>query len=61
MTRQELKTALIQAGIYHPPYRKEHPLWKQALEDYKLSTGDDQVSLSCGSCILKIKNWLERG
>lgn len=60
MTRQEIKTALLQAGIYHPPYRKEHPLWKQALEEYIKDTKDNQVSLSCGTCVNKIKRWLEK-
>lgn len=60
MTRQELRLALQAAGIYHPPYKKDHPLWLQALEDYKKDTLDHEVSLNCGSCINKIKKWLEK-
>jgi hypothetical protein len=59
--KEELKNSLLTAGIYYPPYKKDHPLWKKALEEYIKSTGDQQVSLSCGSCINKIKTWLERG
>jgi hypothetical protein len=58
--KEELKNSLLTAGIYYPPYQKDHPLWIKALEEYKKATGDQQVSLSCGSCINKIKNWLER-
>ena len=61
MTREELKLALQVAGIYHPPYKKDDPLWIEAIEEYKKATGDYQVSLSCGSCYKKIKDWLERG
>lgn len=60
MTREELKTALIQAGIYHPPYKKDHPLWREALREYIKHTKDTQVSLSCGACVNKIKRWLDK-
>ena len=35
-------------------------LWIEALERYKVETKDLEVSLSCGSCYNKIKNWLEK-
>ncbi|HNA14753.1 MAG TPA: hypothetical protein PKV24_21480, partial [Cyclobacteriaceae bacterium] len=60
VTKQELKLALQTAGIYNPPYAKNHPLWIEALERYKVETKDLEVSLSCGSCYNKIKNWLEK-
>lgn len=59
MTRKEIQSALLVAGLYHAPGRKDHPLWIQALEMYKNETKDTDVSLGCGGCINKIKRWLE--
>jgi hypothetical protein len=58
VTRQELLTAL---RPYWNQNNKQHiPLWVNALELYKKETGDHEVSLACGSCVNKIKNWLEK-
>jgi len=55
-----MREKLIQAGIYNHPIKKDHPLWAEALKAYKEATGDYSASLSCGSCVNKIKRWLEK-
>lgn len=59
MTRKEIFQALLTSGAYHRP-KKDHPLWISALQEYKKDSGDERVSLSCGTCVVKIKKWLER-
>lgn len=60
MTRKELLTALQTGGLYHQSAKQHIPLWVEAMELYKRETGDKEVSLACGGCVNKIKNWLEK-
>ncbi len=60
VTRKELHTELLTSGKYHQPNKQHIPLWVEALELYKRETKDQEVSLACGGCVNKIKNWLER-
>ena len=55
-----LKEKLITAGIFNHPIRKDHPIWVETLEAYRASTGDYNANLNCGSCINKVKAWLEK-
>jgi hypothetical protein len=39
---------------------KEHPVWVEAFDAYKNSTGDTQVGYKCGSCYRKVLAWLRK-
>jgi hypothetical protein len=57
---KELRDKLIQAAVFNQPIKRDHPLWIEALQAYRADTGDFNANLSCGSCVNKIKRWLEK-
>jgi hypothetical protein len=56
MTRQEIKAALKTRGIFDTNSKDQ--LWQQAFQLYYQET-KQKLSISCGSCFNRVRNWLQ--
>lgn len=58
MTKEELKTGLRNAGVYHR-FDSSNYWWKQAFKMWASETGM-KPDMGCSTCIRKVKEWIEK-